>query len=114
MPRDGRAPVVKVELWSAGPGTGKSYMIKQMYCHDTEVIVGPFRALNAVYPAGEFSYYTTHRSLTHIQGTVDTVYCDEFTVYDFRAIIALCHSKSVNRVVLVGDPVQNGRSLVRE
>ena len=42
--------------------TGKSYMIKQMYRHDMDV-VGPFRALNAVYPAGQFAYFTTHRAL---------------------------------------------------
>ena len=74
------------------PGTRKSYMIKQMHRHDMDVVISPFRALNAVYPAGQFASFTAHRSLTHNPGTIDTVYCDEFTVFDFRAMVALCGS----------------------
>ena len=107
LPRDGCSINVEVELWNAGPGTGKSYMIKQMYQHDTEVIVAPFRALNATYPAPHFRYFTTHRALSHIVGNFDTLYVDEFTCYDFRAVIALAFNHGVRRIVLVGDPMQN-------
>lgn len=107
LPRDGCTVSLEIELWNAGPGTGKSYMIQQMARADRDVVVAPFRALNASYPIKHFRFFTTHRALSHIVGNFDTLYVDEFTCFDFRVVIAIAFNHGVNKVVLVGDPMQN-------
>ena len=111
LPRDGCTVSLEIELWNAGPGTGKSYMIKQMYRQGRDVVVAPFRALNATYPAPHFRYFTTHRALSHIVGNFDVLYVDEFTCFDFRVVIAVAFNHGVSKIVLVGDP--NRTSFVR-
>ena len=102
LPRDGCKVAVELELWNAGPGTGT-----QMHRRDHDVVVSPFRAPSAVYPGPHFRYFTTHRALSHIVGNFHVLYVDEFTGYDFRAVIALAFNHGVSKIVLVGDPMQN-------
>ena len=90
---------LQIELWNAGPGTSKSYMIKKMFRKHKDIIVKPFRAPNSMYPPPAYDYVAAHRVLFSVVGLFDTL---EFTMFDFRAGVALAVNEGSARSCLRG------------
>ena len=76
-----------VEYFSAGPGCGKSYAVRQCY-RDGDMIVAPLKKLMEDYDPKKYRFYTTHRGIaTDEVKAVNTLWVDEFTLITERSAL---------------------------
>lgn len=103
-----------VEIVKAGPGCGKSKLIRDlMAAIENGLVVAPFGKLRDDYMAkadpetGVLSgtpFKTTHKAFD--SAGKEIIFVDEFTAFDWRALMIILDSNPVKRVVLCGDPLQ--------
>jgi hypothetical protein len=111
LPKSAFSKTVKIHYIRGGPGTGKSYVIRQL-ATERDLIVSPLVKLrtdyvNLVRPDGskyDLNFATTHRALE--KKNCPRVFLDEYTLFDYRYLACLLHNTGADELYLAGDHAQ--------
>jgi hypothetical protein len=103
---------VKVNYIRGGPGTGKSYIIRQL-ADERDLILSPLVALREDYinltrdgtkERYNLDFATTHRAMEKVNKR--RIFLDEFTLFDYKMLACIVHNTSAEEVFFVGDHEQ--------
>lgn len=111
LPTSGFEHSVKVHYIRAGPGCGKSYLIRQL-ATTSDLVMAPFTKLKADYselqgPDGErynLLFKTTHRAM-ETRGN-RRIFVDEFTSLPYEYLACVAYVNGAEEIFLVGDERQ--------
>lgn len=103
---------VKVDYIKAGPGCGKSYVIRQM-ADENDLVLAPFSKLKPDYeklrsPTGELydlCFKTQHRAME--VRNMRRIFVDEFTSFPYEFLACIAYLNQTEEVFLVGDDKQS-------
>lgn len=109
LPTAGFKREVKMYLIEAGPGCGKSYMIRQL-ADEHDLILAPFTKLRPDYinltndPGGKYdlTFKTTHRAME--TRSARRIFVDEFTSMPYEFLACIAEVNGAEKIFLVGDP----------
>ena len=116
LPKTGFTYKCPVYFIDAGPGCGKSYLIRAIANPETDGIIAPFSKLMVDYKNVkqtdeegkttniDFYFKTTHRAM-QMTGA-DYIYVDEWTSFDYSILACIVNRNQPKAVFLVGDDKQ--------
>lgn len=103
-----------VEVIKAGPGCGKSKTIRDIFAVvENGLVASPFGKLREDYMAKadpetgvvtNTAFKTTHKAFD--TAGKEIIFVDEYTAFDWRALMIILVSNPVKRLILCGDPLQ--------
>lgn len=110
MPKTSFKRRTRVHYIEAGPGCGKSYIIRQL-ATENDLVLAPFCKLRPDYeniqgPDGKYSlpFKTQHRAM-EVKGC-SRIFVDEFTSFPYEYLACIAYNNAADDVFLVGDMKQ--------
>nr|QPL17790.1 replicase [Pistacia ribo-like virus] len=111
FPRNSINRTVKVNYIRAGPGCGKSYLIRKL-ADEGDLILAPFSKLAADYKrltkengdVYDLPFKTIHRAVE--TKAYKRIFLDEFTAFPYEYLCAVVENNACEEVYLVGDHKQ--------
>lgn len=113
LPTTGFKHTVVMRVLEAGPGCGKSYIIRQM-ATEHDLVLAPFTKLRSDYTGlvssnGEsydLNFKTTHRAME--SRGCRRIFVDEYTAFPYEFLACVAFLNAATEVILVGDRKQTG------